>query len=627
MSTATATPPAETATTVLDRPLQTVPALLARNAADHPGAPAVSWKVGDGTRTLSWSQYRERVLDVAAGLVSLGLGEGGVVAVLASNRVEHLLTDLATTHCRAVTVSIYPTVSSEQAEHILADCTPTVLIIEGANALRRFADLSWVRENAPTLISIDHHDQHEVDGIPLTFDFDSVAERGARTRSGASGDELNRRIDAVSNNDLATLIYTSGTTGMPKGVELTHDNLLFGVSALMRSGMLDVAYRTVSHLPLAHIVERLWSIHLAMIKAGHVYCCPEASQLLPSLQAHRPSWFFTVPRIWEKLSGAVEAVIASPGFAPFADQIAADRQVLNKAWLKRRHDEPLTVAELTAAAIAREGPLREVKAFLGLDQAVCPASGAAALRADTAEFFAAISIDIFQGYGLTETSGAAAMDRPGLYSDGAVGLTSPGFEARIAADGEIQVRGRSVTRGYHNDSKKTEELFEDGWLRTGDIGRIDEAGRLFITDRKKEIIVTASGKNIAPTAIEDRIAGRSFIFQAIVHGEGKPYLTALLTADEVQLRRFASAANIPDVDVDQLLQHPVVLAEAQRVIDVANTSLSRPEQVKSFVFARNPFTIETGELTPTFKIRRSVVADKYMPLLDRLYQTPRALPV
>ncbi|SKB04517.1 long-chain acyl-CoA synthetase [Aeromicrobium choanae] len=590
--------------------------MLATNAERVGNDPALSWLEEGERRSHTWRELHELVQDVAAGLVATGVQAGERVGILASNRPEHLIADHAIRLCGAVPVSLYVTMSTEQAQHILSDCSPSLLILEGDAVVERFSGLRWFIESEPAVITID------ADATTASSsNWGELLVRGHAHRDEAAS-EIARRALAVDLDDPATLIYTSGTTGMPKGTIITHRNLLWDVEALIQSGIVDYAQKSVCFLPLAHITERVWSIYLALRTGGEVLCCPDAAQLLPTLKVFRPSFFMAVPRIWEKFATAAQVFI-STSMTDRADEIAADREVLLEHWRKRLNEEPISAELSQRASLARSGSLRQVREFLGLERAFC-CSGAAGLRDETIEFYASIGIRVIQGYGLTETSGPVITERPDTVPAlGTVGIPLPGGEMKIADDGEILLRSPGNTPGYLHLPEKSAELYaEDGWLRTGDIGRIDEAGRLRITDRKKEIIVTATGKNVPPQSIENLLVGRSFIGQALAVGDARPYIVALIVPDPDLLTMFARTHGLEGT-FEELLTHPVVEAAVAAEVHYANSKLSRPEQVKSWQLLPRGFSVEEGTLTPTLKVKRSAIHQVFSDEIDELYTRSR----
>lgn len=599
-------------------------ALFADNATRRAREPAVSWIAHGGVHTLDWAGYQHRVRTIASAFLALGLGAGETVAIAASNRVEHLVADWASIHCRAVTVTVYATLAHQQLDHVIADCRPRILVLENLAFLRKFVALDWVRAHRPLIVVIDDEGAAVLMATVDARSWESLAALG-REVAGDHRDALAARIAAIAPDDAATYIYTSGTTGLSKGVTLTHGGLRAEVESLIRWGGLDYGFKSVSYLPLAHVAERLWSIYLAARTSGHVMCCPDPNGLMDLVRLHRPTFFMAVPRVWEKLRMAFEAVLDKLHADGRGAEVDAAREALRREFALQQEDAAVPAAVQLNACRAREGVLRDLRTSFGLDKAVMPSCSAAPLRPDVTLFFASLGIVIHQGYGLTETGGPAVADRPGRIRIGSVGVPLPGMEVAVAADGELLIRSPANTVGYRNLPAATSELYTaDGWLRTGDVGRIDDAGRVYLTDRKKELIVNSSGKNIAPTAIESRIAGRGFIAQAIAHGDGEAFIVALLTVDADKLLAFARVQGIAATDPSVLVDDPRVVAEAQLLVDDANAFLSRPEQIKRFALLPREWRVDDGEVTPTFKLKRRVIHERHRATLERLHAAGHA---
>jgi len=590
--------------------------LLDEQAERIPTYPALSWLSPDGLETVTWAEYRRQVWTVASGFLDLGVTSGDTVAILAPNIVEHYIADLAATLCGAATVSLYPTLVNEQLEHILADAQPALVItadVAGMERIRR----ALPSDSAARIVCVDG-DRHG--SIGEHVEWADVLVRGARSLS-TNRAALSERLAESSPDDVATYVYTSGTTGMPKGVIVTHGNLLFEIDAFDRMGFFIGGYRVISYLPLAHIAERLWSLYFPLQTGGNVLLCPDQAQLLTCLRRQRPTYFMGVPRVWEKLRDAATAILASEPYVARSAEVVADREVLAHAWSVSQ-DGSLKPEQQVRALKAREGVLHDLRRDLGLEWTVNPASGAAALPEDLRDFWRSVGVDLTQAYGLSETTGVAVWERIGAASRGGAGFPVPGSEIVIADDGEILVRSPGNTPGYRNTDPAASGLFVDGWLATGDVGHLDEAGRLHVTDRKKELIVNGSGKNISPTAIEDKIAGHGLINQVVAVGDGRPYVTGLMTVNEPALLSFAKDLGL-EGDVAELVNHPAVLQEAQRVVDLANERLSRPEQIKRFQLVHDQWSVDSGDLTPTLKLRRRAVLARYSAVVDSLYQQPR----
>lgn len=589
--------------------------LLERQAARTPDHPALSWLTDDILHTLTWAEYRHQVWTVASRFLEMGVQQGETVAILAPNIVEHYVADLAAILCGGATVSLYPTLVEEQLAHILADARPVVVVTADTAAADRIRGLLPEGSN-PSFVCV--RGAGEGSGSPHLSWVELLEDGSAGLE--VNGAELTSRLASSGGDDVATYVYTSGTTGMPKGVTLTHANLLFEIDASDRMGFFAGGYRVVSYLPLAHIAERLWSLYFPLGTGGNVLLCPDQSQLLTCMKLQRPTFFMGVPRVWEKLRDAARMILSTEPYVNRAGEVAEDRAVLAQAWTQSQEGS-LGSDDHVRALKAREGILYDLRRELGLEWTVVPASGAAALPEDLRDFWRSIGVDLAQAYGLSETTGVAVWERVGGARRGSVGFAVPGCEIEIAEDGEILVRSPGNTPGYRNADREESGLFVGDWLATGDVGHLDGDGRLYVTDRKKELIVNGSGKNISPTAIEEKLAGQGFISQAVAIGDGRPYVTGLMTVDERALLSFARDRGIEGTLSDLILD-PVVLEEAQRMVDRANERLSRPEQVKRFRLVDDQWSVDSGDLTPTFKLRRRAVLARYSAVINDLYEQP-----
>jgi long-chain acyl-CoA synthetase len=428
------------------------------------------------------------------------------------------------------------------------------------------------------------------------------------------------RAAAIAPEDPAALLYTSGTTGNPKGVLLTHHNLLYGMAAADSLGLINRGVRWVSYLPLAHIAERAFSIYLPLLTAGHVHFCPETAQLVRMVGKVRPTAFFGVPRVWEKVQAGIEALFA-------LEQDEGKRAAVAQAMeTGRRYVESCQYGHTTPPELAREfeaadaAVLAPIRGLLGLDQAEITSSAAAPLPPDVAAFFSGLGMKILDIYGMTETTGAFTTNTLSAFRLGTVGQVFPGMEVRIAEDGEIVVRGPTCTPGYLNRPDLTADLIDaDGWLHTGDIGTMDPDGFLSVVDRKKELIITAGGENIAPAGIENLLVAHPLIGQALAYGDRRKYVVALLTLDGEVAPAWARARGIEPGSLAGLAGHPTVLAEVESAVAAVNERLARVQQVKRWRLLPVEWTAETEELTPTLKLRRRIVHAKYADVLDVLY--------
>jgi long-subunit acyl-CoA synthetase (AMP-forming) len=591
--------------------------LLAEHAAGHGDAPAMSWKRDGAWQTLSWRDYRERVAEVAMGLAGLGVGKGDFMAIMATNRPEHVLADQGAVHAGATPTSFYFTLAPEQIQYVAGHCEAKVAVVEDRDVLKRWQEL---RDRLPALrYLVVLEGAQEGDG-PGVLGWDELVGRGrdalAADRSGF--EELRGRVGP---EDHATLLYTSGTTGPPKGVLLTHHNLLFECSALRRLTELDPEGSSVSYLPLAHIAERVLSIYIPLILRTHVWFCPEPTQAVEYVREARPTLFFGVPRVWEKVRAGIQAKLA-------AEENERKRRIAQRAVetglevvRRQQRGQALPFGLRARHAVLERLALAKVRHAIGLDRCVFASSAASPLAVDVAEFFAALGLPLVEVYGMTETTGVATGNRPGKVKIGTVGTALAGVEVRLADDGEVLVRGPVNTPGYFRQPEATAELIDaDGWLHTGDVGELDGDGYLKIVDRKKELIITSSGKNLSPANIEGLLKEHPLIGQALVYGDDRPYVVALIVLDHELAPGWAARNGLGGADLAALARHEQVLSEIQLAVDAANQRLSRIEQVKRFEVLPVEWTAESEELTPTLKLRRRIIHAKYAERIDALYR-------
>jgi long-chain acyl-CoA synthetase len=595
---------------------QTLCDLLDRTAAEAGDAPAFSNEAGDGWQTLTWAQARQQVRELAAGFAALGLAPGERVALMLPNRTEHVLADLAAVHAGGLGVTIYATLAPEQIAFVAGDCDARIAVLDGAGELARWQP---VLAQLPGLKRIIVRDAAACPPGEPYLSWDAFAALG-KERYAADPGRVGDRVAAITVDDPAALLYTSGTTGNPKGVLLTHHNIEYELACAQDMGLIPHGARWVSYLPLAHIAERMFSIYLPIHNATHVHFCPDPAQLVRVVGKVRPNGFFGVPRVWEKIRAGIEALFT-------LEQDEAKRAAVAQAMdTGRRYVEacqygrtmpPGLEAEFAAADAAVLAPIR---GLLGLGEAEIVSSAAAPLPPEVAAFFSGLGMKILDIYGMTETTGAFTTNRPEGFKLGTVGRPYPGMEVRIAEDGEILVRGPLTTPGYLNRPDLTADLIDSGgWLHTGDIGRLDDDGFLSVVDRKKELIITAGGENIAPAAIEGLLVAHPLVGQALAYGDGRKYVVALLTLDGEVAPAWAKARGIDPGSLAELATDPVVLAEVGAAVAAANERLARVQQVKQWRLLPVEWTAETEELTPTLKLRRRIVHAKYADVLDTLY--------
>jgi long-subunit acyl-CoA synthetase (AMP-forming) len=547
-------------------------------AAAHPERVALRLK-GDEF-SITWAEYAEKVRRVAAGLAGLGLERGQAMGIMLSNRPEFHWFDAAAMHLGVTSFSVYNTYAPEQIQHQVRDAEARIVVTEKA-----FEDRIRGLDGVEHVIVVDGGDdveQHAPDG----FDFDAAWR-------------------AVEPDDVLTLIYTSGTTGPPKGVQLAHSNLTAAVRGFDEVIAFPDNGRVISWLPMAHIAERNCSQYLPMMLGFTTTDCPDPRQVVAYLPEVRPTWFFAVPRIWEKLKAAIEAGIEAE---QDEERKQATRWALDVGLRKVRLEqagEPVPEDLAAEHAKADDLVLSKMRALLGLDQVESVNVGAAPTPREVIEFFHAIGVPVAELWGMSETTGYGTCNPPGRIKIGTVGPASPGVEIKLAEDGEVLMRGAVVTSGYRNDPDKTSEAIDvEGWLHTGDVGEFDEDGYLKIVDRKKELIINAGGKNMSPANIEAKVKASSpVIGQVIAIGDMKPYNVALITLDPDVAPAFGDRA----------------AAEVERGVAAANEELARVEQIKRYKILEEDWQPGGDELTPTMKLKRKPIHQKYAEEIEALY--------
>jgi len=573
--------------------------------ADNPDRPAVRTK--DDSFAITWSEYGERVRAVAGGLAGLGVGAGDTVGIMLTNRPEFHLIDSGTLHLGAVPFSIYNTYTPDQIEYLVGDAGNRVIVTEQAF-------LETVTKAAANS-SIEHIVVIDGDAPEGGMTLDEMI-------AGADeGFDFEAAWKAVGPDDLLTIIYTSGTTGPPKGVQLTHANLISAVQAFDHLIAFPSDGRVISWLPMAHIAERACSHYLPILLGFTTTTCPDPRQVVFFLPEVRPTWFFAVPRIWEKLKAAIEAGVEG-------EQDEQKKQATKWALgvgLKRVN--LIQAGEEVPADLeqeyqkADEMVLSKIRERLGLDQVESVNVGAAPTPPEVIAFYHAIGIPLAELWGMSETCGAGTCNPPDKVKIGTVGPPAPGIDIKLAEDGEVLIKGPIIMAGYRNQPDKTKETIDDdGWLHTGDIGQLDEDGYLKIVDRKKELIINAAGKNMSPANIEATVKASSpLIGQAVAIGDAKPYNVALITLDPDVAPAFAQQNGIEDASFESLSQNEKVVAAVQEGIDKANEQLARVEGIKKFKILPTDWEPGGEELTPTMKLKRKPIAEKYASEIEGLY--------
>ena len=581
-------------------------ALAFRDTVERLGDdPAIIWPEGDEERSISWNEFSQRAARVAGGLAKLGVGTGDTVAMMMNNRPEFFVCDLAAVSLGGVPFSIYQTSSPEQIQYVVSDAGAKVAIVE-----KMFLEVfSKAREELP---DIEH--VIVVDGDGGTHTLAEVEELDPEFDTSAS-------VESIEPDELLTLIYTSGTTGPPKGVQLSHRNLMNLVAGV--NGIVEFPERggkVISWLPSAHIADRGANYYLPVILGAAIHVCPDPRTIIDFLPKVRPTFFFAVPRVWEKLKAGLEAKLAAiPG-----EEGEQARKGLEAAIQKVRLEQSgQDVPEELAAGVAKadEAMFSQLRQALGLDEYLSVNVGAAPTPLEVLEFFHAIGIKIGELWGMSETCGVVTINPPDRVKLGTVGPPAPGWEIQLAEDGEVMVRGDANMVGYRNQPEKTAETIDsEGWLHTGDIGELDEDGYLKIVDRKKELIINAAGKNMSPANIEAKLKAASpLIGQAAAIGDGRSYNTALIVLDPDFMPTWAEQNGIEDASPEALALNEKVLEAVQAGVDEANAKMSRVEQIKKFKVLPTEWMPGGDELTPTMKLKRKPIAEKYADEIEELY--------
>jgi long-chain acyl-CoA synthetase len=566
---------------------------------------AVIIRTPGGKQELTWHEWDQRVRRLAAGLAALGVKRGDTVGLMLTNRPEYHLADAAALHLGAAPFSIYNTSAPEQIEYLFSNAGNKVVFCDEKFLPR----IQEVRGAVEHIVCAD--DVSDVDGVLTYADLE------------AKGDpdfDFDAAWRAVEPTDLATIIYTSGTTGPPKGVELTHANVIAETDAVRVLFDASPGDRVVSYLPAAHIADRVTGQYFAILFGIQVTCVADLAKLAEALADTRPNSFFAVPRVWQKFKAAIDAGLA-------AEQSPAKRRIA--AWAIQtgiRAARAELAGEMTQVLaiqqrVADRLVLSKLRVLLGLDKATAPASGASAIAPELLEFFWGLGIRIYEVWGMSETGGATTANSPGQTKLGSVGKVLQGMEVKLAEDGELLTRGLSLMRGYRNAPDKTSEAIDaDGWLHTGDIARIDSGGYVTIVDRKKELIINASGKNMSPSNIENAVkAATSLVGQVVAIGDNRPYVAAIAVLDPDAAAAFAAQHGFGGASQAELVAHPEIRAAVLAGVKEGNQRLARVEQVKRLRLL--PATWEPGgdELTPTMKLRRKPITEKYAHEIESLF--------
>ncbi len=577
--------------------------------------PAQQFKRAGVWQTLTWREVGDSVRELALGLIALGRSKGESIALLSASRAEWVQADFAIFSAGCITVPVYPSYPPDLVAYVINDSGARTVFVEDAGQLAKVLE---AREHMPQLEQIVVMSGYEAPQPPKSVMTWETLRRLGRDHAEAHKSTLAERVTTSSPSDVASIVYTSGTTGPPKGVVQTHGNHVAALAASKTATPVEEGWVHLLFLPLAHSFARLESF-LGVAHGLTTAFAENLDKLRDNLPETRPHFICSVPRVFEKVYAGVLATAQSGSPLKrkiFQWAVGVGRDVSRH----QQRGQPIPAGLELKRRVAHALVFSKLHARLGgrLQWAV---SGGAPLARDIAEFFHAAGILLLEGYGLTETCPALTFNRPDRYKFGSVGQALPGVELKIAPDGEILARGANVaTRGYFKQPEATREVFEpDGWFHTGDIGRIDEDGFLFITDRKKDLIVTAGGMNIAPQNIENLLKADPFISQVMVHGDRKPYPVALITLNPEELAKFAREQGVLTTDPGALVRHPKIVERVARTVEEKNTNLQSYAKIKKFSILAVDFSLEGGELTPTLKVKRKVVSEKYKKDLEGLY--------
>ena len=586
---------------------ETVPAMVLDNGRKMPDHPAYFVKRGGAWHPTTWRNYADEVRTAGKALMALGLNPNDRVNILGFNRPEWVIMDVGAMAVGCVPAGIYTTNSPAECQYIIAHSEAPVVLLEDHD---QWAKVNEVRHQLPDLRHVVMMKGAEPIDDELVMSWDEFMARG----DGISDEDFDARLTALEPDDLATFIYTSGTTGPPKAVMLTHENVAWTPAQVVEPFGINAQDRIVSYLPLSHIAEQSFTIAAASRAGYSVYYAESIDALAENLKEVKPTIFFAVPRVWERFYAGVttqlgHATGAKAKIASWAQGVG--HKVTD---LRNRGEEPsgmLAAQYKLASALV----FSKIKPALGLDQVRVAASGAAPLSKEIQEFFGGLDITIWEVYGQSEDSGPTSFNLPGRTKFGSVGPAYPNVDVRIADDGEIIVKGKNVFKGYFKDEAATKETLVDGWLYSGDLGEFDSDGYLWITGRKKDIIITAGGKNVAPKNLEGGLKNHPLISEAVVIGDRRKFLSCLITLDDE-----AAAAYLAEHDLEgPAHESSHIHAEIQAAVDLLNADFARVEQIKKFTVLARQLSIEGGELTPTLKVKRNKVAEHFSSEIEAMY--------
>lgn len=589
-------------------PVETIPSRFFRQARIRPNSPAYYVRRNDQWVGTTWRDYAKQVRQASCALHALGVEAEQSVCILGFNRPEWVIMDLANMVIGGAPAGIYTTCSPNEVQYIIEHAEAPVILVEN---VEQWEKVNQERDNLPALKWVVMMKDGGVVDDPMVLSWEDFLSKG----DGVDAEFVDQCVKKLDPHKVATLIYTSGTTGPPKGVMLTHENLAW--TAKISQGMVNLRPHdcSLSYLPLSHIAEQMFSIHGPITGGGSVYFAESLEALPDNLKSVQPTVFFGVPRIWEKFYTGIsnKLALAEGGKAKL---VTWARKVGRDVSRLKNQNKSLGPVLRAQYLIADKLIFSKMKEAIGLGRARTCVSGAAPIAAEVLEFFADFDLVVHEVYGQSEDCGPTSFNLPGRTKYGTVGPIVPGVEVKIADDGEILVRGPNVFAGYYRDEANTSDTLIDGWLYSGDLGEIDSQGFLSITGRKKDIIITAGGKNVAPKNIESAIKNTDIVGEAVLIGDRRKFLSALISLDFDNLEEFAKSNNLSQ---DEITTSPITRKYLQSQIDQVNSLFARVEHVRKFTVLDRALSVEDGELTPTLKVKRKVVYEHFAPEIEAMY--------
>ena len=576
--------------------------------------PAIHDRNSDGTwATSTWGEYWESVRRVGKGLMALGLQPGDCVAIVGANRRDWVICQHGINAARGIPAPLYTTLLPEQMAYIVGNAESKIVICDDETQLNKYISIAKGDSPIEHIVTMDDLGSSD----PRVITLEALMAKG----DSISDAELDAQLDAVKMDDVALLIYTSGTTGLPKGAMLTHEgiDLIANAVAEVFPSLLQTKTRSVSYLPLCHAAEQGMTNFAGLIVQGETFYCSDLTQIKDYLVDVHPTIFLAVPRVWEKFESALRGKLAE----------ATGIKAKLASWARKTELEAFKQEVATGRPVssfsrnlANKLVISKIKEALGLDQLQVALSGAAPISVSTLEFFASIGLPVHEGYGMTETTAFASVQPHGRPKLGTIGRPLPGVQARIAEDGEIMLKGVNMVKGYHRLPDKTAELYDsDGWMHTGDLGAIDQDGYISITGRKKDLIITAGGKNVAPAEMEGYLQSIPGVGQAVVVGDRQPYLSALIVLDPEALPELEVASQISGLsDIQSAARNEEVKRYIEEEMqEVCNKKVARYQTIKKIKILPTVFSVDGGELTPTLKVKRNIVNEKYAGEIAAFY--------